>query len=188
MLGGEFIIHGHQWNTAVTPTAPKFPGTAGMGDSFRALEEWYALKNFAKDMHVVLVQQTEGMNDPCYQRPPYPETWARMHGKGRVFYSSLGHREDIWTNPEVQNLFLGGIAWILRNVDADVTPNIDKVTPEIREAAAPAAEEAPGGEAGPSIASRAIVPVPAHRKSLRRGSGGFFRAWRAANLQDYSLA
>jgi type 1 glutamine amidotransferase len=133
MIGGEFIIHGHQWKAAVTPTAPKFPGTAGMGDSFRALEEWYALKNFAKDLHVVLIQETDGMNDPCYQRPPYPETWARMHGKGRVFYSSLGHREDIWTNPLVQDLFLGGIAWILRNVDADVTPNIDAVTPKAGE-------------------------------------------------------
>jgi len=130
MIGGEFIIHGHQWNAAVTPTSPKFPGTAGLGDSLRVLEEWYALKNFAKDMHVVLVQETEGMNDPCYQRAPYPETWARMHGKGRVFYTSLGHREDIWTNPQVQDLFLGGIAWILRNVNADITPNIDAVTPK----------------------------------------------------------
>ena len=35
MLGGEFIIHGRQQETAVTPTLPKFPGTAGLGDSYR---------------------------------------------------------------------------------------------------------------------------------------------------------
>ena len=53
--------------------------------------------------------------------------------KGRVFYTSFGHREDIWTNPKVQDLILGGMAWILRNVDADVTPNIDTVTPKASE-------------------------------------------------------
>ena len=45
----------------------------------------------------------------------------------------MGHREDIWTNPEVQDMILGGMGWILRNVEADVTPNIDAVTPKARE-------------------------------------------------------
>jgi type 1 glutamine amidotransferase len=133
MLGGEFIIHGDQQNVAVGVTSPKFPGTAGMGDSYKLLEEWYALKNFAKDLHVVLIQETAKMTNPCYQRPPYPGTWARRHDKGRVFYTSLGHREDIWTNPKIQDMILGGMAWILRNVEADVTPNIDAVTPRAHE-------------------------------------------------------
>ena len=93
---------------------------------------YHDLKNFAKDMHVILVQETEGMKGNCYQRPPFPATWARMHDKGRVFYTSFGHREDIWTNPKVQELMLGGIAWAMGNVDADVTPNIDTVTPGAR--------------------------------------------------------
>jgi hypothetical protein len=133
MIGGEFIIHGHQQETAVTPTSPKFPGTGGIGDSSKFLEEWYTLKNFANNLHVVLIQETEGMTDPCYQRAPYPATWARQHEKGRVFYTSFGHREDIWTNPKVQDVILGGMAWVLRNVNADVTPNIDAVTPKARE-------------------------------------------------------
>jgi uncharacterized protein len=133
MIGGEFIIHGNQQETAVTATSPKFPGTSGLGDSYRVAEEWYALKNFAKDLHVVLVQETAGMTDPCYQRAPYPATWARLHHKGRVFQTSFGHREDIWTNRRVQDLILGGMAWVLRNVEADVAPNIDVVTPKAGE-------------------------------------------------------
>ena len=42
----------------------------------------------------------------------------------------MGHREDVWTNPDFQTLILGGIDWILHNVDADITPNIDKATPQ----------------------------------------------------------
>jgi hypothetical protein len=130
MVGGEFIVHGRQQEAAMRVADPKFPGVAEMGESARFLEEWYALKNFAKDLHVILVQDTEGMVDACYQRPPFPATWARRHGKGRVFYTSFGHREDIWTNPKVKALMLGGFAWALGRVDADLTPNLDKVTPQ----------------------------------------------------------
>ena len=53
--------------------------------------------------------------------------------RGRVFYTSMGHREDVWTNPTFQQIALGGIAWALGNVEADVTPNIATVTPEANE-------------------------------------------------------
>ncbi|MHC4693996.1 MAG: ThuA domain-containing protein, partial [Planctomycetota bacterium] len=65
-----------------------------------------------------------------YQRPPFPMTWARKHKKGRVFYTSFGHRDDIWTNPQVQGIIVGGLAWTMGNVKVEVTPNIDKVTPK----------------------------------------------------------
>jgi uncharacterized protein len=133
MLGGEFIVHGAQQKSTVIPTSPKFPGTEGFGASYKTTEEWYALKNFAKDLHVVLIQDTTGMSGPMYQRAPYPCTWARKHEKGRVFYTSFGHREDIWTNPKVKGLMLGGMAWILGNTEFDATPNIDEVTPHARE-------------------------------------------------------
>ena len=70
------------------------------------------------------------MHGDCYQWPPFPATWARMHGKGRVFYTSFGHRDDIWTNPRVQAIIIGGLAWAMGNVKVGVTPNIDKVTPK----------------------------------------------------------
>jgi type 1 glutamine amidotransferase len=133
MLGGEFIVHGHQQEATMRVASPDFPGLKGVGDSFRLLEEWYALKNFAKDLRVILVQETEGMTDACYQRPPFPATWAHPYGKGRAYYTSLGHREDIWTNPLCQQIVMGGFDWAMGNVDADVTPNIDQVTPKANE-------------------------------------------------------
>ncbi len=143
MIGGELIIHGTQLVGKVNVIDPKFPGFAKRGGSFELLEEWYSMVNFAPDLHVLLVQDTAAMRDPFagtkdwppvgwdtpYQRPPYPSTWARLHGKGRVFYTSMGHREDNWLNPLFQEILLGGIAWAVRNVDADVTPNLAKVAP-----------------------------------------------------------
>lgn len=129
MLGGEFIVHGRQQKARMLVVDPHFPGSEKLGKSFELHEEWYALKNFAPDLHVILVQDTAGMDGPMYQRPPYPATWARLHEKGRVFYTSMGHREDVWTNPLFQSLLVGAVAWTARLVEADVTPNIDKVTP-----------------------------------------------------------
>lgn len=130
MLGGEFLGHQSQQKATMKVVAPKFPGTAKLGDGFAMLEEWYAFHKFAPDLHVILVQETEGMHDKIYQRPPFPATWARMQGKGRVFYTSLGHRDDVCRSPEFEQVLLGGIAWAMGNAQADVTPNIAQVTPK----------------------------------------------------------
>ncbi len=130
MIGGEFIVHGEQQEATIRAASPDFPGIKQFGQSQKIHEEWYTLKNFAKDLHVILIEDNEGMKGDCYQRPPFPATWARMHKKGRVFYTSFGHRDDIWTNPDVQGIIAGGLAWAMGNVNVDVTPNIDKVTPK----------------------------------------------------------
>ena len=136
MLGGEFVKHGQQQEAAMRIASPDFPGAKGLGKSFRLVDEWYGLKNFARDMHVVLIQETEGMkkaspvDKASYDRPPFPSTWAKMQGKGRVFYTAMGHREDVWDSQVFQQILLGGFAWAMRNVDADIRPNIDQVTPK----------------------------------------------------------
>jgi len=132
MIGGEFIVHGSQQDAVMHVADPKFPGLKGVED-FKIKEEWYALKNFAPDLHVILVQETKGMKDDPYQRPDFPATWARKHEKGRVFYTSMGHRDDVWKNEIFQNLLMGGLAWALGNVEADVTPNLEKATPSAGE-------------------------------------------------------
>ncbi|HEV2392593.1 MAG TPA: ThuA domain-containing protein [Verrucomicrobiae bacterium] len=138
MLGGEFIIHGAQQKSRIIPIDMHFPGMEGFSEDFGPLEEWYSLKNFAPDLHVILVQDTHGMKGAMYQRPPYPETWARHHGRGRVFYTSMGHREDVWTNPVFKKLLLGGIQWATGNESARIRPNIRKAAPGASQNPSPA--------------------------------------------------
>jgi uncharacterized protein len=134
MLGGEFISHGPQQKARMIIASPTFPGLEGAADqgldnAFKLNDEWYSLKNYADDIHVILVQDTEGMMGKDYQRPPYPATWARRHGKGRVFYTSMGHREDVWTNPKFQKILLGGLAWAMGDVQAESPANMKQVAP-----------------------------------------------------------
>jgi hypothetical protein len=130
MVGGEFVTHDRAQQATLEVVGADFPGAAALGGSLGMYEEWYALKNFAPDLRVILVQQTANMIGGCYRRPPFPVTWARMHGKGRVFYTSLGYREHTWAHPDFQQIALAGLAWVLGRVDADLTPNIHRVTPD----------------------------------------------------------
>jgi len=132
MIGAEFVIHGAQQKAPMLVVSPKFPGVENLGKSFTLHEEWYAQHKFAKDLHVILVQETKDMQGEPYQRPPYPATWARMQGKGRVFYTSMGH-DEIWRNPTFRQVLMGGIAWALGNAEADVPPNVAQATPGANE-------------------------------------------------------
>ena len=132
MLGGEFSKHGRQQKAWMRVADPDFPGLKGVKD-FEKNEEWYSLRNFAPDIHVILVQDTSGMKDFDYERPNYPATWARMHKKGRVFYTSMGHRDDVWESEIFQNLLVGGLLWSLGDGNPDLKANLDKAAPKASE-------------------------------------------------------
>ena len=130
MIGVPFIKHDAQQKARQIVVGPKFPRIASVPADFGPLEEWYSLKNFTPDLHVLLVQDTSSTEGPSCARPPLPSTWARMHGQGRVFYTIMGHREDVWTSPVFQAVLLGGLEWATRRVDAGVTPNLAAVAPK----------------------------------------------------------
>jgi uncharacterized protein len=132
MIGGEFIIHGRDprlQTTDVIINDPKFPGLEGVSSPVGFNDEWYSLKDFMPDMHVILTLDTKGMKGEPYQRPPYPMTWARMHGKGRVFYTAIGDRPENWEIPFFVNLVGGGIRWAIGDANANLDRNIAKAAP-----------------------------------------------------------
>ena len=162
MLGGEFIKHGQQQKAKVVCADARFPGFAECKDSFEMLEEWYSFKNFAQDLHVLHWLGTWSMkntgNDSVYRRAPYPVTWARRHGKGRVFYTALGHRDEVWAHPLFRNLLTGAIKWATGLASASVKPNIAAVTPGFAEL--PPNDPPPPKPAAPTAAA---TPPPAPR-------------------------
>lgn len=128
-LGGEFIRHGPQQVATAYVVSPKFPGFEKLGAELKVMEEWYSLKEFAPNLHAQLVMETKGMEGSDYERPPYPLAWARMHGKGRVAYNAMGHREDVWDSAAFQSMLIGALKWAGGAAEADVTPNLEKVAP-----------------------------------------------------------
>jgi uncharacterized protein len=132
MLGGEFIAHGStpRLQTAtIIVNDPKFPGLEGVSSPVSLNDEWYSLKDFRSDLHVILTLDTKGMTGEPYQRAPYPMTWARMEGKGRVFYTAIGDRPENWSNEFFLNLLGGGTRWTIGDARASVTQNLTQAAP-----------------------------------------------------------
>lgn len=132
VLGAEFIIHGGDprlQDANLIVNDPQFPGLEGVTSPVSLKEEWYSLKDFQSDLRVILTLDTQGMHGACYERAPYPVTWARMHGKGRVFYTAIGDRPENWKNEFFLNLLGGGIRWAIGDVNANVESNLKQAAP-----------------------------------------------------------
>ena len=56
-----------------------------------------------------------------------------MQRRQALQYTSLGHREDVWTSKLFQQILLGGLSWALGQLEADITPNMDQVAPRANE-------------------------------------------------------
>jgi type 1 glutamine amidotransferase len=130
MLGGEFMSHGRQQEASVRVVDAAFPGLESSSQGFKIFEEWYSLKNFAKDLHVLMAIETQGMQDSEYARPPYPLAWTRAEGKGRVYYNAMGHREDVWTSTRFQDMLAGALEWSTGRTQIGAAANILEVTPQ----------------------------------------------------------
>ena len=143
MLGGYFNRNLPQGTIAVLKVEDaKHPATKMLGGSWPLVDEFYLFgtapwdaarpddnidvlfKNkipmgFSRDrVHVLLSLDTERMDltkQPHLKRGgDYPQAWTREYGKGRSFYTSLGHRDDIWSNDPVFRAHIsGGIRWAL---------------------------------------------------------------------------
>jgi uncharacterized protein len=143
MLGGYFNRNLPQGTIAVLKVEDtKHPATKMLGASWPLVDEFYLFgtapwdaarpddnidvlfKNripmgFSRDrVRVLLSLDTERMDlskQPHLKRGgDYPQAWTRDYGKGRSFYTSLGHRDDIWSNdPVFRAHILGGIRWAL---------------------------------------------------------------------------
>ncbi len=120
MLGAEFKTHGAQVKIEALNQDPKHPATSKIGKSYIVTDEIYQFLNFHREsVHGLLTMDKH----PNTGMPgDYPVAWCKQFGEGRVFYTSLGHREDVWAAPVYQDHVLGGIKWALGLAQGDATP------------------------------------------------------------------
>jgi type 1 glutamine amidotransferase len=111
MIGGEFESHGPQAKVALLVQDPAHPATKGMASPTEVFDEIYLYKNFSRDRVHMLLALDKHPNEgtPGF----YPLAWTREHGKGRVFYTALGHREDVLEADWYREHLAGGTLWAL---------------------------------------------------------------------------
>jgi type 1 glutamine amidotransferase len=136
MLGGEFQTHKAQVEVQPAIHSPLHPAAKPAPSGWKVFDEIYIIKSFDKAAVHGLLGLNAHPNDGTAGY--YPISWCKEFGKGRVYYTSLGHREDVWdprwkegtkdrkNSPEIaqtyQQMILGGIQWALRLVEGDSQP------------------------------------------------------------------
>ena len=127
LIGARY--DGHPWNTAygsVINEDPSFPATRHLPPVFTLTDEFYQPREYSREKIRVLlrldVSKMPANSEVHRTDGDFPLAWAKMYGKGRVFYSSFGHASSTWDNPDVYRMYFEALRWSLGLTDGDVTP------------------------------------------------------------------
>lgn len=140
MMGSHFKTHGAQVEVEAINQDTNSPECRHLPATWKVFDEIYQMINFDRTkVHGLLTLDKH----PNNKTPgDYPISWCKLYGKGRVFYTSLGHREDVWdptwkegtsqrkNSPEIaeayQQHILGGIKWSLGLARGSAKPQVAK--------------------------------------------------------------
>ena len=120
MIGGWFDQH--PWMTFNAPIInedPDFPAVRHLPKAFLKYDEIYQPKEWSRDKVNVLLSldasKLDYNNNPRVHRTDrdFAVAWDKMYGKGRVFYSTLGHTEESWQDPDIYKMYFEAVKWAL---------------------------------------------------------------------------
>ena len=117
MLGGEFVTHGAIVATEIRVDDASDPIVAHLAPRFTITDELYRFaRNSRADVHALLSMDRvppDGLGD-AGTPADLLMAWRRDFGTGRVFYTALGHREEVWQDARFRQHLLGALRWALR--------------------------------------------------------------------------
>jgi type 1 glutamine amidotransferase len=134
MIGGT-ENGGHPWNGEVMTMKVEDPGNpinaAFGGQDFQIADQAFQLQEpvLRDRMHVLLRIDAEKTGPARRilavrkQDMDFPMSWIRRQGKGRVFYTGLGHGPDVFWNAQLLEHLLAGIQYALGDLAADDAPD-----------------------------------------------------------------
>jgi len=120
MIGGWFDQH--PWMTFYAPIINEdadFPAVRHLPKAFVKYDEIYQPKEWSRDKVNVLLSldasKLDYNNNPRIHRTDhdFAVAWDKMYGKGRVFYSTLGHTEESWQDPDIYKMYFEAVKWAL---------------------------------------------------------------------------
>ena len=113
MTGGQWVAHpGNIIDYKVNITRPDAPVVQGLSDFAYRSEQYYMLVDPSNE--VLATTTFTGEHAFWTKGVVMPVVWKRHHGKGRVFYSSLGHVTKEFNVPEMKTILKRGLLWAAR--------------------------------------------------------------------------
>lgn len=128
MIGGAF--DGHPWHEDVSLVVEDrtHPATAHLGDTWELKDEIYQFKWFQRfPLHALLhlSGSKADLSKGKREDGDYANSWCKAFGAGRVFYTALGHREELWSDKVFLEHLFGGIDWAINGPDTPVPAPTD---------------------------------------------------------------
>lgn len=113
MTSGQWVAHpGDIIDYTVTVTRPDDPVMAGIGDFPYRSEQYFMHVDPSNE--VLATTRFSGEHCSWIEGVEIPVVWKRRHGKGRVFYSALGHVADEFKVPQMAEILKRGLLWAAR--------------------------------------------------------------------------
>ncbi len=128
LIGGYFKTHPAIQKVKLKIEDPKHPAAVGITDGMDWTDEYYVFRDapYSRDkLHIIMSIQADTFKpNPNGGRTDsdYAVSWCREEGKGKVFYTSLGHRNEVWKDEKFQQHLFGGLAWATGQAKGDATP------------------------------------------------------------------
>ena len=113
MTGGQWVVHpGNIIDYTVNISDIEDEVTAGLSDFKMHSEQYYMHTDPGNK--VLATTTFSGEHDSWIDGTVMPVIWKRRYGKGKVFYSSLGHVAADFSVPEVKEIMRRGMHWACR--------------------------------------------------------------------------
>ncbi len=113
ITGGQFVDHpGGIREFTVNIKDKEHPVTKGMRDFQMKSEQYYM--HVDPSNHVLATTAFDGKHHPWIEGCVMPAAWTRRWGRGKIFYTSLGHVAKDFEVPEALEITRRGLLWACR--------------------------------------------------------------------------
>jgi type 1 glutamine amidotransferase len=108
---------------------PNHPAAKPFTDGMPYEDEMYIFRDAPynrEKLHIILSIDPESFHpaqNAVRKDRDYAVSWCQKVGKGRSFYTSLGHRKEVWRDPHFQEHLINGLKWAMGQLPGDATPS-----------------------------------------------------------------
>jgi type 1 glutamine amidotransferase len=130
IIGTRFVGHSlwpHLAQATIHVQGKDHPAMAGLPPKWIRTDEWYSFNSSVRGKgYTVLATLDEATyerggpgSDKLAMGKDHPIIWSHCQGKGRVFYSALGHTGESFAEPEMRKLITNAVGWVKTETPCD---------------------------------------------------------------------
>ncbi|MBM4036712.1 MAG: ThuA domain-containing protein, partial [Planctomycetes bacterium] len=129
MVNGVFVSHPWSQKVRMIVEDAKHPSTAHLGEAFEVVDEIYMFIPWSREKTHVLISLDNGSVDVAKkglrEDKDFGIAWCHPFGKGKVFYTALGHGRNVWAEERFQKHLLNGLLWAMGDLPGEATLGTD---------------------------------------------------------------